>query len=141
MSRERFSGVRDALKARARRPETVDASVLDSEPYGYAGKRPVTVHIVQPEFTALCPMTGLPDHGTVTVDYEPAERIVELQSLKFYLVQYRDVGIFYEHAVNRILDDLVALLSPRRMTVSIAYTPRGGISTSVTAVHPTGRAQ
>lgn len=80
-------------------------------------------------------MTGLPDFGTVTIRYRPDEKIVELKSLKFYLLQYRNVGIFYEHVVNRILDDLVAVVKPKRMEVIGDFTPRGGISTVVTALY------
>ncbi len=135
MDRDRLDRMRDRMKAEALAPETVDPDVLVSEPYAYAGRRSITVEIEQPEFTSVCPMTGLPDHGTVHIAYTPSDRIVELMSLKFYLMQYRDVGIFYEHAVNRILDDLVALLAPERMVVTISYTPRGGIRTTVTASH------
>ena len=120
------------------KPESIDTSVLRAEPYLYSVHRDVTVTIENPEFTSVCPMTGLPDHGTVVISYVPGDRIVELKSLKLYFMEYRSVGIFYEHAVNRILDDLVALLQPVRMTVTIRYTPRGGISTTVTAMHPEG---
>lgn len=135
MSRDTFDRIREKMKAGAGTLKDVDPSVLASVPYEYAEKRPIDVQIVQPEFTSVCPMTGLPDLGTITVRYVPREHIVELQSLKFYLLQYRNVGIFYEHAVNRILDDLVALLAPASMTVSITYTPRGGITTTVSAEH------
>jgi 7-cyano-7-deazaguanine reductase len=132
----RFDDLRERMKGSIRSPDEVDATVLAAEPYAYASRRAITVTIEQPEFTSVCPMTGLPDFGTVTVTYVPGERIVELRSLKFYLLQYRQVGIFYEHAVNRILDHLVELLDPVRMTVSIRYTPRGGIETTVAATHP-----
>jgi 7-cyano-7-deazaguanine reductase len=115
--------------------ESIDPSVLEAVEYEYGRTRPITVTIEQPEFTSVCPMTGLPDFGTVTVEYVPDGRIVELRSLKLYLTSYRQVGIFYEHAVNRILDDLVALLAPVRMAVRIRYTPRGGITTTVVAEH------
>ena len=135
-----MSGRHDEMRARmkeaAASPESVDPAVLVAEPYAYAGRPPITVTIEQPEFTSVCPMTGLPDFGTVTVTYVPGERIVELQSFKFYLLQYRQVGIFYEHAVNRILEHLVDLLDPVRMQVTIRYTPRGGITTTVQATHP-----
>jgi len=122
-------------RAAIRHPDGIDTSVLVAEPYAYAG-RPITVTIEQPEFTSLCPMTGLPDFGTVTVAYEPRERIVELKSFKLYLLEYRSVGIFYEHAVVRIISDLAALLDPVHMKVSIRYAPRGGIATTVEAEHP-----
>ncbi len=119
-------------------PDSIDTAILKAEPYLYSVHRDVTVTIENPEFTSVCPMTGLPDHGTVVISYVPGDRIVELKSLKLYFMEYRGVGIFYEHAVNRILDDLVRLLAPIRMSVTIRYTPRGGISTTVTALHPEG---
>ena len=95
--------------------------------------RDYTIEIVCPEFTSVCPKTGQPDYGTLTIRYVPEARCVELKSLKLYLQQYRNEGIFYEAATNRILDDLAAVVRPRRMTLSAAFTPRGGISTTVTA--------
>ena len=79
-------------------------------------------------------MTGLPDVGCIRISYRPYNKIVELKSLKFYLLQYRNVGIFYEHVVNRILEDLVAVLAPKYMEVRGDFTARGGITTKVTAV-------
>jgi 7-cyano-7-deazaguanine reductase len=96
-------------------------------------EREYTVEIVCPEFTSVCPMTGQPDFGTLTITYCPAQRCVELKSLKLYMQQFRNEGIFYEHATNRILDDLVAAIEPRWLRLHSAFTPRGGISTSVTA--------
>ncbi len=96
-------------------------------------QRDYTIRIVCPEFTSVCPKTGQPDFGTLTITYVPDQKCVELKSLKFYLQQYRNEGIFYEHVTNRILDDLVAVLRPRRMTLEAAFTPRGGITTTVTA--------
>ena len=97
--------------------------------------RDYTIEIVCPEFTSVCPKTGQPDFGTLTITYTPAALCVELKSLKLYLQQFRDEGIFYEHATNRILDDLVFAIAPRRLTLAAAFTPRGGISTTVTARH------
>lgn len=97
--------------------------------------REYTIEIICPEFTSVCPKTGQPDFGTLTITYVPAARCVELKSLKLYLQQYRNQGIFYENATNRILDDLVAAIAPRRMTLEAAFTPRGGITTTVTATH------
>ncbi|HEV3418437.1 MAG TPA: preQ(1) synthase [Pirellulales bacterium] len=97
--------------------------------------RDYTIEIVCPEFTSVCPKTGQPDFGTLTIHYVPAARCVELKSLKLYLQQFRNEGIFYEHATNRILDDLVTVLQPRSMTLVAAFTPRGGITTTVTARH------
>jgi len=95
--------------------------------------RDYTIEIVCPEFTSVCPKTGQPDFGTLTFTYTPDQRCVELKSLKLYLQQFRNEGIFYEHVTNRILDDLVATVQPRRMTLTAAFTPRGGITTTVTA--------
>jgi 7-cyano-7-deazaguanine reductase len=95
--------------------------------------RDYTIEIVCPEFTSVCPKTGQPDFGTLTITYVPDRKCVELKSLKLYLQQYRNVGTFYEDLTNRILDDLSAVTAPRRMTIRAAFTPRGGITTSVTA--------
>jgi len=115
--------------------ETVDKAVIDPLEYGYSGKRDVEIVIRQPEFTSLCPLTGLPDFGCITVRYRPRRHIVELKSLKYYLLQYRNVGVFYEHLINRILDDLVDRLAPQSMCVSGNFTARGGIETRVEAVY------
>jgi 7-cyano-7-deazaguanine reductase len=109
-------------------------AVLETFENQYPG-RDYTIEIVCPEFTSVCPKTGQPDFGTLTITYVPAARCVELKSLKLYLQQFRNEGIFYEHATNRILDDLVAVLQPRSMTLEAAFTPRGGITTTVTAKH------
>lgn len=93
--------------------------------------REYTIEIVCPEFTSVCPKTGQPDFGTLTITYCPQRKCVELKSLKLYLQQYRNQGIFYEHATNHILDDLAAAVEPRWMTLQAAFTPRGGISTTV----------
>ena len=95
-------------------------------------ERDYTIQIVCPEFTSVCPKTGQPDFGTLSIAYVPDAKCVELKSLKFYLQQYRNEGIFYETVTNRIVDDLVAVLQPRRLTLSAAFNPRGGITTTVT---------
>lgn len=87
------------------------------------------------ELTCLCPVTGQPDFATVRIEYVPDASIVELKSLKLYLWTYRDEGTFHEDVTNRILDDLVAAIAPRRMTVHTIWLPRGGITTEVTATH------
>lgn len=97
--------------------------------------RDYVIEIVCPEFTSVCPKTAQPDFGTLTFTYTPDRKCVELRSLKLYLQSFRNAGIFYENVTNRILDDLVAVLQPRRMKLVAAFTPRGGISTSVTVVH------
>lgn len=86
-----------------------------------------------PEFTSMCPKTGLPDFGEIRITYTPDQHCIELKSLKYYLVEFRTKGIFYEAVTNQILDDLVAACAPRRMTVVGDFTARGGISTAVTA--------
>lgn len=98
-------------------------------------ERDYTIEIVCPEFTSVCPMTGQPDFGTLTFTYVPDALCVELKSLKLYLQQFRNEGIFYENVTNRILNDLVAALQPRRMTLLAQFSPRGGISTNVTVEH------
>ncbi len=116
-------------------PDNVTTGILEVLEYQYHSKRGIDITISQPEFTSVCPMTGLPDFGCITIKYRPGRKIVELKSLKFYLLQYRSVGIFYEHAVNRILDDLVSALDPEFMEVTGDFTARGAITTSVTAKH------
>ena len=88
-----------------------------------------------PEFTSVCPITGMPDFGTITIEYVPDRLCVELKSLKYYLFGFRQKGIFYEAVVNQILDDLVSVCSPRSMVVTGAFTVRGGISSTVTAAY------
>ena len=95
--------------------------------------RDYEIAISCPEFTSVCPKTGLPDFGEIRITYVPDELCVELKSLKLYLVGFRNEGIFYEEATNRILDNLVEACRPRRMTVTGDFTPRGGIRTTVTA--------
>src|SRR6476659_6437054 len=96
-------------------------------------ERDYKIQIRCPEFTSMCPKTGLPDFGEILIDYVPDQSCIELKSLKYYLLDYRNRGIFYESATNQILDDLVAACAPKRMTVEGEFTPRGGIKTTVTA--------
>ncbi|RUL88348.1 preQ(1) synthase [Tautonia sociabilis] len=105
---------------------------LETFPNQFPG-REYEIEIVCPEFTAVCPKTGQPDFGTITITYVPADLCVELKSLKLYLQGYRNRGIYYEHSINVILDDLVAACQPRRMTVVGQFTPRGGISSRITS--------
>jgi 7-cyano-7-deazaguanine reductase len=95
--------------------------------------RDYEIDIICPEFTSLCPKTGLPDFGEIRIAYVPDDRCIELKALKYYLIGFRNSGIFYEHVTNQILDDLVAVCQPRRMTVVGDFTARGGIKTVVTA--------
>lgn len=97
--------------------------------------RDYVIEIIAPEFTSVCPKTGQPDFGTMTIRYVPEKLCVELKSLKMYLQSFRNEGIFYENITNSILDDLVAALAPRKMTLIASFTPRGGISTNVTIEH------
>ena len=96
-------------------------------------ERDYEIAIECPEFTSVCPKTGLPDFGEIRIAYVPEARCVELKSLKYYLIEFRNRGIFYEHVTNQILDDLVALLEPRQMTVVGDFSVRGGLKTTVTA--------
>lgn len=112
--------------------EAIDPSQLDTFPYEYP-ERIVDLCIETDEFTAVCPFSGLPDFGTVRVIYAPKEKCIELRSYKYYLLSYRTVGIYYEHAVNRILEDLVAACAPRYMKVELEYTVRGGMRSTARA--------
>jgi len=100
-------------------------------------ERDYEIDIRAPEFTSVCPKTGLPDFGEIRIQYVPDRKCVELKSLKMYLVEFRTKGIFYEAVTNQILDDLVKLTRPRRMTVTGAFSARGGITTTVVANYPT----
>jgi 7-cyano-7-deazaguanine reductase len=93
------------------------------------------VEISNPEFTSLCPRTGLPDFGTITIKYLPDQRIVELKSLKYYLLQYRNTGIYYETLTQRILNHLVEVLEPFEMIVEASFNSRGGLSSKVTSTY------
>jgi 7-cyano-7-deazaguanine reductase len=103
-------------------------------------ERDFEIAIDCPEFTSMCPKTGLPDFGVIKIRYTPNAQCIELKSLKYYLLEFRNKGIFYEAVTNQILDDLVSACEPRRMTVVGAFTARGGISTTVTASYPVATA-
>ncbi len=92
-----------------------------------------TIEIVMPEFTSVCPRTGLPDHGTITIQYVPDKHCIELKSLKMYMLAYRNLGIFQENVVNRFLRDIVAAARPISATVIGEFRPRGGIHTRIVA--------
>ena len=104
---------------------------LDTWPNQFPGYRIVTRY---PEYTSVCPKTGLPDYGTITLEYEPKKSCLELKALKMYLLAYRDLGIFQENVVNRVLRDVVKAAKPVTATVVGEFTPRGGLATVVTAV-------
>ncbi len=101
--------------------------------------RNYVVDLTIPEFTCICPKTALPDFALIKVSYTPAKRCLELKSLKLYLVEYRNVGIFHEHLVNKLLDDLVKACHPRWMRIEVTMNPRGGIGTIVTVEYPRKR--
>lgn len=97
------------------------------------------IKIEFPEYTSVCPKTGLPDFGTVVIRYLPDKLCLELRSLKMYLLAYRNLGIFYENAVNRILEDVVKACKPARATVSGEFNPRGGLKSVIEAHYPRSR--
>ena len=99
-------------------------------------ERDYQIRFVCPEFTCLCPLTGQPDFADITIEYVPDKLCIELKSLKLYLWSFRDEGAFHEAVTNRILDDLVAAVQPRRATITGAFRVRGGITTDVIASHP-----
>lgn len=98
-------------------------------------QRDYEIEIICPEFTSVCPKTGQPDFGVINIIYTPEKMCVELKSLKLYLQSFRNAGIFYENVSNRILDDLVAVIQPRHMQLVAEFSPRGGISTNITATY------
>jgi 7-cyano-7-deazaguanine reductase len=110
----------------------IDVAVLEAIPFQYAESATEVVYETD-EFTFVCPWTGLPDFAHLVIRYMPGSLLVELKSLKYYLTSYRNVGILQEHAVNRVLQDLVQLLSPVSMVVEAEYRERGGIKTKATA--------
>lgn len=114
--------------------EAIDVEVLETFPYQYP-HREIEVEIETDEFTAVCPFSGLPDFGTLTITYVPDKVCLELRSLKYYLLSYRQVGIFYEHLVNRVLEDLVRVVKPKRMSVIAHYNVRGGLRTLARAYY------
>jgi 7-cyano-7-deazaguanine reductase len=110
----------------------IDAALpsIETWPNQFAGYE---IEIVIPEFTSVCPKTGLPDFGKLTLRYTPDKLCLELKSLKLYLLAYRNLGIFYENVVNRFLRDVVAATDPVAATISGEFTPRGGLHSKVTA--------
>ncbi len=98
--------------------------------------REYEVNIRFPEFTCLCPMTSQPDFAEIVINYIPGDFLVELKSMKFYLNSFRDRGIFHEEAVNRILDDFLEAIKPRRVEITGSFHVRGGIYTTVKSSHP-----
>lgn len=109
-------------------------SLLESFDNSFPQRNYLIIHRAN-EFTSVCPKTGQPDFGVITISYIAGKKCVELKSLKFYLQSFRNEGIFYENVINRILDDLVGLLKPKWMEVKGEFTPRGGLNSTITAVH------
>jgi len=116
-------------------PDKVDPALLETFPYEFPG-RDADVVITTDEWSCVCPFSGLPDFGSLTVSYVPDGVCIELKSLKYYLTTYRNVGIYQEHAANLLLEHLIAACAPRRMEVTLDYRLRGGIHTVVTVRHP-----
>lgn len=114
---------------------SIDTDILEHIPFEYPGSASEVAYETG-EFTSVCPWTGLPDFGKLIITYRPSNRLVELKSLKYYLTSFRNIGILQEHAVNQILNDLVALLEPESMTIEAFFNDRGGLSTQVKASYP-----
>ncbi len=114
-------------------PETIDVAVLETFPYQGPAQEIVTE---TDEFSAVCPFSGLPDVAHLTIRYQPSDRCVELKSLKYYMMSYRNVGIFQEHATARIAEDLQRLLSANSLTVTTRYNVRGGFLTTCSVTLP-----
>jgi 7-cyano-7-deazaguanine reductase len=112
--------------------DSIDIGVLETIPFKYAGSDTEVCYETD-EFTCVCPWTGLPDFGHLAIKYVPDKKLIELKSLKYYLLSFRNVGIIQEHAVNRILKDMVKLVAPISMTVETDYRERGGIKSRVEA--------
>ena len=127
--KEQYEGLDQELPSQGE--EAINPSCLLTFQYEYPNQTS-QVEIDTDEFTAVCPWTGLPDYGVLRISYVPGDSCIELKSLKYYLLSYRDVGIVQEHAVNRILNDLVAVSQPRSMKIILDYKVRGGLHTSVT---------
>jgi len=118
--------------------DAIDLAVLEAIPFDYAGSATEVVYETD-EFTCVCPWTGLPDFARLAIRYVPDHSLVELKSLKYYLTSYRNVGILQEHAVNRILQDLVQLLAPLSMVIEADYKERGGLRTKAIARYEKGQ--
>tara|TARA_B100000965_G_scaffold33310_1_gene24629 strand:+ start:66 stop:422 length:357 start_codon:yes stop_codon:yes gene_type:complete len=108
-------------------PKYTDLEIVPNE----YGNRDYTIEVSVPEFNCVCPRTGLPDFGTINITYVPDQSIVELKSLKLYMVKFRNIGIFHEHVTNRILDDFTKACKPKKIEITGDFNPRGGIKTIV----------
>ncbi len=117
--------------------DTIDTAILEAIAFDYPRSATEVAYITD-EFTAVCPWTGLPDFARLAINYVPRDRLVELKSLKYYLTSFRNVGILQEHAVNRVLNDLIHLLDPLSLSVEAKYRERGGIKGTAIARWPVG---
>ena len=127
--KEQYEGLDQELPSKGE--EAIDPACLLTFQYEYPNQKS-QVEIDTDEFTAVCPWTGLPDYGDLLISYVPGDSCIELKSLKYYLLSYRDVGIVQEPAANRILNDLVAICQPQSMKIVLDYKVRGGLHTAVT---------
>lgn len=123
MSKSRYEG----LQKNIRNLKTPKIGVWENQ---YPDKE-YTINLENPEFTCICPKTGLPDFATITIEYSPGRYCVELKSFKMYTIFFRNVGIFHEHLINKMLDDFVKACSPRCVKIRGEFNPRGGIKTTV----------
>lgn len=128
MNRTPYEGLQDDIRELKIEPE------IEAWKNEYPD-RDYTIEVTIPEFTSICPKTGLPDFGTILIRYIPDDKCIELKSLKLYIHAYRNVGIFYEHVVNKILDDLVRVCQPRNAEVVGEFNVRGGIRTKISATY------
>lgn len=124
-----MNGIEKEIVGEMKSTDAIRADVLESFEYEFP-ERDVELDISTEEFTSVCPKSGLPDFATIRINYLPDKKCVELRSWKFYLMSYRHVGIFHEHVVNRILEDFVATIEPKRATVYGDFTIRGGVHTT-----------
>jgi 7-cyano-7-deazaguanine reductase len=116
-------------------PQDIDVSILKTIKYQYPHRK-ITVEITTDEFTCLCPFSGLPDFARITIKYIPRKKLIELKSLKYYLFAFRNVAVYNEHVVNKILEDLKRVLAPWEITVIGEFTLRGGAKNTVVATYP-----
>ena len=133
MARLSGRGTSGYTDAHARAGIDARLPVLDTWPNQFPGYE-ITIHF--PEYTSVCPKTGLPDYGAITIAYVPGKMCLELKALKMYLLAYRNLGIFYENAVNRMLRDIAGAVRPKRCLVRGVFSPRGGLTTTVEAHWP-----
>ncbi|MBN1422074.1 MAG: NADPH-dependent 7-cyano-7-deazaguanine reductase QueF [Planctomycetes bacterium] len=130
MARKESKAGRSPYAGLQERVRDIDLPPIETVENKYAD-RDYTVRLEAPEFNSVCPKTGLPDFATIRIEYVPDRRLAEMKSFKLYITAYRDVGIFQEHAANRILDDFVRAVAPREASLEAFFHPRGGIHTSI----------